>query len=147
MRKFQIWTDAPHWAIPLLLVLGIAVRVAVWLQNRALFLDEANLARNFCERGLWDFFRPLDHEQYAPPLFCFFQKCSVLLLGQHEYALRLFPLLVRDCIGFPVFHDIARRLISGNPWALAATCCGFFVFPIFSCAMPRRASSTDAILR
>lgn len=129
MRKFQIWTDAPHWAIPLLLVLGIAVRVAVWLQNRALFLDEANLARNFCERGLWDFFRPLDHEQYAPPLFCFFQKCSVALLGQHEYALRLFPLLCGIASVF-LFHDIARRLISGK-WALAATLWIFCFSDIF----------------
>ena len=99
-------------------MLGVAVRVTVWFQNRSLFIDEANLARNFCERGLWDFFRPLDHDQFAPPLFCFFQKCSVLLLGQHEYALRLFPLLCGVASVFLFFY-IAKQLIA-TPWVLSA---------------------------
>ncbi len=111
-------TDATRW-IPLpILLLGVVVRIATWLQNRSLFLDEANLARNFCERDLWDFFRPLDHDQYAPPLFCFFQKCSVILLGQHEYALRLFPLLCGVASVF-LFYYIAKRVIAG-PWVLVA---------------------------
>jgi len=106
------------WLIGAILASGVAVRIAIWFQNRSLFLDEANLARNFCARGLWDFFRPLDHDQFAPPLFCFFQKCSVLLLGQHEYALRLFPLLCGVASVF-LFYQIAKRLIA-NPWVLAA---------------------------
>ena len=116
--QHHAWPKATHQFLLLLVLSGIAVRIAVWLQNRSLFLDEANLARNFCERGLWDCFRPLDHEQYAPPLFCFFQKCSTLLLGQHEYALRLFPLLCAIA-SVPLFLFVAKRLIS-NSWALAA---------------------------
>ncbi|MBK9335550.1 MAG: glycosyltransferase family 39 protein [Lewinellaceae bacterium] len=117
MRQYRIGIIDGTWAVRLLLALGVVVRIVVWLQNRSLFLDEANLARNFCERGFWDFFQPLDHEQYAPPLFCFFQKCSVALLGQHEYALRLFPLLCGIASVF-LFHDIARRLIAGK-WVAA----------------------------
>lgn len=109
---------AAIWLIRPLLAFGVAVRIVVWFQNRSLFIDEANLARNFCERGLWDFFRPLDHEQFAPPLFCFFQKCSVALLGQHEHALRLFPLLC-GVVSVFLFYDIARRLITRS-WVLVA---------------------------
>jgi hypothetical protein len=116
--KFPFQILAAPRLIYLLPVFGVAVRVAVWVQNRSLFIDEANLARNFCERGLWDFFRPLDHDQFAPPLFCFFQKCSVLLLGQHEYALRLFPFLCGIASVFLFFY-IAKRVIA-NPWVLSA---------------------------
>lgn len=127
--KFRFQTLAAPRLIYLLLALGVAVRVAIWLQNRSLFLDEANLARNFCERGLWDFFRPLDHEQFAPPLFCIFQKCSVLLLGQHEYALRLFPLLCGVTSVF-LFYYIAKRVIA-NIWVQAAVLWIFCFSDIF----------------
>jgi len=113
-KLFQ--TIGSPWLIRALLALSVILRIVVWLQNRSLFIDEANLARNFCERSLWDLFRPLDHDQYAPPLFCFFQKCSVALLGQHEYALRLFPLLCGVASVF-LFCYIAKRLIA-SPWVL-----------------------------
>ncbi|MEQ1743835.1 MAG: hypothetical protein ABMA02_00275 [Saprospiraceae bacterium] len=107
------------WVLRVVLAVGIAVRVVVWWQNRSLFIDEANLARNFCERGLWDFFHPLDHDQFAPPLFCFLQKCCTTLLGQHEQALRLFPLLC-GIASVLLFFYVTKRLIA-NPWTLAAT--------------------------
>lgn len=118
MQHRHPWTAVGHWATYGLLALGVVVRVVVWWQDRSLFLDEANLARNICERDLWDFFSPLNHEQYAPPLFCFFQKSSTLLLGPHEQTLRLFPLLCGIASVFLFFY-LAKRLVA-NPWARAA---------------------------
>lgn len=120
-RRITEWleTKGASW-LPLLIVLaGAVLRVVVWGQNHALFIDEANLARNLCERDLFDFFRPLDHDQYAPPLFMLVQKSSVLLLGQQEYALRLFPLLC-SLLALLLFYRIGGQLIE-NPWVLVAT--------------------------
>lgn len=105
--------------IPMVLLLGAVVRIVVWLQNRALFHDEANLALNFCEKSFFDFFQPLDHDQFAPPLFSMVEKCSVLFLGNQEYALRLFPLLC-GLASIPLFYGLARRLMT-NAWVLLAS--------------------------
>lgn len=107
------------WLIPAVLITGAGVRVVVWLQNRALFHDEANLALNFCEKSFFDFFKPLDHDQFAPPLFSMIEKCSVWGLGNQEYALRLFPLLC-GLASIPLFYGLAKRLID-NVWVLLAT--------------------------
>lgn len=108
----------PAVLIYLVLLGGAAVRVAVWLQNRSLFIDEANLARNFCEKGPADFFLPLAYEQFAPPLFSLVQWCNVQLFGQQETALRLFPLLC-GLLSIGLFYRIARRLIT-HDWVLLA---------------------------
>lgn len=76
-----------------LLFLGILLRLLTYLHNRALFLDEANVARNIVEQSFFGFLSPLDYHQYAPPLFCVLEKISTNALGANEYALRLFPLL------------------------------------------------------
>ena len=72
---------------------GIIIRLVVYLQNRDLFIDEANLARNIYERGFLELLRPLDYEQYAPPIFLFILKISTLTFGYSEYAYRIYPLL------------------------------------------------------
>ncbi len=113
-----VWQKIPVVLIYLALMSGAALRVAVWLQNRTLFIDEANLARNFCEKGPADFFLPLAYEQFAPPLFSLVQWCAVQLFGQQELALRLFPLLC-GVLSIGLFYRIARRLIN-HDWVLLA---------------------------
>jgi len=118
--KNKIWQGAglPAALIYLVLATGAALRVIVWLQNRSLFIDEANLARNFCEKTPADFFQPLAYEQFAPPLFSLIQWSGVQLLGQQELALRLFPLLC-SLLAIGLFYRIARRLIDSD-WLLLA---------------------------
>ncbi|MEI8278333.1 MAG: hypothetical protein WCG87_01145 [Bacteroidota bacterium] len=77
----------------LIILVGVVVRVAVYIQNRNLFIDEANLARNIYERGFMALTTPLIYEQYAPPVFLWMVKLSALLFGYGEMALRLYPLL------------------------------------------------------
>lgn len=89
---------------------GILVRCVVFFQNRSLFIDEANLARNFVEKSYSEFFSPLSYYQYSPPLFSFIEKAQIQLWGVHEYALRLFPLLCG--IGtIYLFYLLCERLI------------------------------------
>jgi len=81
------------WLVVLILATGIVVRVAVYLQNRNLFIDEANLARNIYERSYGGFFKPLTYEQFAPPLWLCIEKLLGALFGYSEYVLRIYPLL------------------------------------------------------
>lgn len=72
---------------------GVAIRVAVYMQNRNLMIDEANVARNIYERGFAQLWSPLTYEQYAPPLWLWLVKASTLLINMGEQALRLSSLL------------------------------------------------------
>ena len=104
------------WSI---LLLGIALRIIVFLQNRSLFLDEANLALNYATKSFPDLFAQLDNRQYAPPFFSVVEKVNVLLFGVHEYSLRILPLLsgIALLYFFIAFvKNILTRLIFGSPW-------------------------------
>lgn len=72
--------------IPILLCL------VVFMQNRSLFLDSLNLARNIGERSYVGFLSPLSYEQSAPVLFLWLSKLLSSLLGVCQYCLRLLPL-------------------------------------------------------
>lgn len=76
-----------------IIIFGVVLRAVFYLQNRCLFIDEANVARNIYERGFTGLAAPLNYEQYAPPLFLWIVKCCTLLFGYSEPAYRLFPFL------------------------------------------------------
>ncbi len=98
----------------IILLAGVVVRLKVYFQNRSLFLDEANLARNIVERPLSGFFTALDYQQYAPPLFLSTAKGAVGLLGPSEFGLRLIPLFASLGTLWLVFM-LAQKIIT-NPW-------------------------------
>ena len=103
-----------NFLLLLTLITSAAVRIVVFLQNRSLFLDEANLARNIVERDFGDLLRPLDYGQFAPPFFLWISKFNTLLLGNTEYALRLWPLLA-GLASLVLFYRIASFTISSFP--------------------------------
>ena len=118
---YNLWANR----IALLLVLlGIALRIIVYFQNRSLFLDEANLARNIAEQSFGGFFAPLDYHQYAPPLLGVIEKVLWLMLGSNELALRLFP-LVLGLVLLVLFYVLCKQTI-GQP--------GLWWFPLFMMA-------------
>ncbi|QJX46060.1 hypothetical protein HMJ29_03540 [Hymenobacter taeanensis] len=85
-----IWLRRVAWAI---LVVGVVLRGVIWAQQRSLYLDEANLLRNFTERSYLGLFRNLDYEQYSPPLFSVLIKGCLGLFGNNELSVRLVPVL------------------------------------------------------
>ncbi|HEY9176555.1 MAG TPA: glycosyltransferase family 39 protein [Flavipsychrobacter sp.] len=86
--------DRPMRAFAIiLLVAGALLRLYIYLQNRDLIIDEANVARNIYERGFIALLQPLDYEQYAPPLFLWITKFFSLIFGLGEQSLRIYPLL------------------------------------------------------
>ncbi len=103
-----------RWLLVLTALAGACVRVAVYVQNRSFFLDEANLARNIAERSLGELVQPLHYEQFAPLVFLWISKINALLLGNTEHALRLLPLLA-GMAAILLFYQIAARLIPSLP--------------------------------
>lgn len=119
-RPERLW----RLAAQLLIGLGIAVRVAVWWQQRPIFIDEANLIRNFVERSYTGLFSNLDYAQYAPPLFSVIMKASIDIWGNQELSTRFFP-LVSSVAMLALFYRLARRWITPLACLLAV---GFMSF-------------------
>lgn len=102
--------------------LGALLRLARYLDNRSLWLDEAMLAINVTEKSFSELFGRLEFLQTAPIGFLLAEKSVVSVLGDSEHALRLVPLLA-SLASLVLFAYVARRLLT-PPVALLAT--GFF---------------------
>ena len=109
------WLTYAGWA---LIALGVVLRVARYLADRALWLDEAALSLNIAGRSLVGLTHPLAYNQGAPLGFLTLEKGCVLLFGVNEYALRLVPLLAG--IGSLVLFFAAARRCLRPEGALAA---------------------------
>ncbi len=90
--------------------MGIVLRIAVYLQNRNLFIDEANLARNICYRDYTQLTLPLSFEQYAPPIFLWILKFFTSILGYSEMAFRIYPLLT-GTVALLMLYKVLRAFV------------------------------------
>jgi hypothetical protein len=94
----------------LIMGLGVGLRCAHYGADRSLWLDEAYLALNIVHRSVLQLLQPLLDEQVAPVGFLMVEKLAVLLWGNHESALRLFP-LVASLGALPLFYAVARACL------------------------------------
>ncbi len=106
----QVENNNHRLKISLIIILtGIIFRVSQYIYNRSLTEGEAPLAMNIIERGYSELAKPLDYVQAAPIGFLYIEKLMVSLLGNNEYALRLFPLLT-SILALFIFSIILRTL-------------------------------------
>lgn len=84
MGKDKLW-----WLTFALISGGLLLWGINWWANRPLFLDEANIARNLYDQSFAGLFSPLEHRQYAPPLYLMLAKACGELFGYTERSLRL----------------------------------------------------------
>ncbi len=82
-----------RYAVWIAILLGVILRIVVFLQCNGMYVDEANIARNVFERGYAGLLCPLNYEQYAPPVFLWLTKSSTIVFGLSEYGFRLYPLI------------------------------------------------------
>jgi Dolichyl-phosphate-mannose-protein mannosyltransferase len=94
-----------------LLSIGFLLRIVVWLQQRSIFLDEANLLRNYAERDYSGLFKDLDYQQYAPPLFSVAMKALIQLFGNHELGVKIVPLFCGSMMLW-FFYRLSHRILS-----------------------------------
>ncbi len=108
-----------HWpvavrALPWLLVtVGALLRLAQYLHNRSLWIDECFLALATADQSITEIFQPLSLNQAAPVGYLFLQKIAVSAWGSSEYVLRLIP-LIAGLASLPLFWSMARHFVSGT---------------------------------
>src|SRR5215207_3016737 len=96
----------------LLILLGTVLRLRQYLIGRSLWSDEAMLALNIVDRSFAGMFQPLDYDQGAPIGFLLVEKMVNSVLGKHEFALRLFPLLA-GLTSMLLFYLLLKRITNG----------------------------------
>lgn len=94
----------------LILLLGVSYRITLFIQNRNLIIDEANVVRNVYERDFAALLQPLSYEQYAPPLFLWQLELCSRIFGYSEYAMRL-PALLWGIASLFAYTALARKLV------------------------------------
>ena len=99
--------DLVWWFV---IALGIILRLRQYLVNRSFWADEASLAFNLVNRTFSGLTQPLDYHQGAPIGFLFIEKLCILLLGNNEFAMRLFP-LISGIIAIYLLYLLARTYI------------------------------------
>ena len=108
-KAFLSWGKA---AAALLILSGMILRIRQYLTGRSLWVDEAMLALNIVERDFAGMFQPLEYDQGAPVGFLLVEKLFNVILGKHEFALRLFPLLA-GLASLWLFYLLLRRITRG----------------------------------
>jgi hypothetical protein len=105
-KRVQAFIKADYlwWGIVLL---GTALRLRQYLLNRSLWADEASLAVNLVTRDFSGLTRLLDYHQAAPVGFLFIEKLSIVIFGNHDYIMRLFPLFA-GILATYLIYKIAR---------------------------------------
>lgn len=99
-------------------IFGVLVRSVQYFSNRSLWDDEVNLALNIVNRSYGQLLQPLDYNQAAPPGFLWVEKLAIQTLGNHEYALRLFPFMA-GLMSLVLFHKFAARYLTKLAAAIA----------------------------
>jgi hypothetical protein len=108
------------WLPLTLMLIGVALRLAQYMVNRSLWLDESCLALKILHRSLRQLLEPLDYGQAAPLAFLMVEKLVTQIFGSSEYALRFFPLVCGIGSLF-LLHHVSKRLLSPRAMPLALT--------------------------
>lgn len=89
------------------ILIGIVLRLRQYLLNRSLWADEASLAFNLVTRSFGELTQLLDYHQAAPVGFLFIEKFFIIIFGNHDYVMRLFPLFA-SILGIYLLYRITR---------------------------------------
>jgi hypothetical protein len=117
-RLFRCETQVYYNLTWLFAGLSILARLVRYAMNPPLWGDECHQAAAFLDLGYRDLLGTLPYEQVAPFGFLWIELTVVKVLGFHEWALRLFPLLTG--IGSVLlFRHVSCRLLRGLPCLLA----------------------------
>lgn len=103
-----------------LIVIGAALRLAQYLANRSLSIDESFLALNLIQKSPRALLGELNFNQAGPIGFLEAEKLAIALFGRSEYALRLLPLLAA-LFALVAFYRVAKRFLDevAVPFAVA----------------------------
>ncbi len=130
----------PFFLLFAFIILAVAVRIAIFFQQRDLFIDEANVARNLYEKSYIELMGVLDYEQYATPIFLWFSKLSTDVFGFNELSLRLFPFICSILSVILLVYLISLLLDKKNAIYPLALFAGGFIFLHYSTELKQYSS-------
>ncbi len=113
---------AQRYLPAVLICVGAVLRLAWYVSNRSLWIDEAMVASSIINRSLWQLFLPLDDCQASPVGFLVLEKVAVVAFGEGELALRLVPFL-SGLLCLYLFYVLAARWLDRQAALFAL---GFF---------------------
>ncbi len=120
MSKF-LW-----WGI---IFVGVFLRLFIYIQNRSLWGDEASLALNIVHKNFSELTHLLDYHQAAPIGFLFIEKLLTIIFGNHDYVMRIFPLISGILALYFIYHFARTHLGPAGIIALAmSSFTWFFVY-------------------
>ena len=99
--------------IGLIIVLGIFLRFAAFIQNPSFWFDESALAYNIITLKYSELFGVLHLQQVAPPVFLILTKWIVSIFGTSEIFFRLIPFLF-GCMAFIPFYYLLKAIFTKN---------------------------------
>jgi len=143
LPNFQFLFDRPILAY-LIIAFGVALRSIQYLSNRSIWADEAVLALNIVNRSYLELMQPLDYDQGAPIGFLMVEKLAVQILGNNEYALRLFPFVCGVGSLF-FFYKLGKKLIPKSASIISLTLFSSLGYLVYYSAEVKQYSSDVAI--
>lgn len=103
--------------------LGVLLAILNFLHNRSLWVDEAMVAINIVTKSYTELLEPLSLNQVAPIGFLMVEKFFAHLFGNHDWTMRIFPLL-SFLVSIPLFFKLSFKLTESKHFALLA--CAIF---------------------
>ncbi len=102
----------------ILIAVGIFLRFSHYLANRSFWLDEAWVALDLNHRSLLEIFTSENYIKPVPIGFALMCKMFRQLLGNYEYAFRLFPFL-SAIVSLFLYYAFLKRVVSSLTVLLA----------------------------
>lgn len=106
-ERDPLWITFVVW---ILILGGLAPRLAQYFHYRALSYDEAVLAYNFVTRPWSELFGPFG-DSMAPAGYLVLSRVAVILAGATEHVTRFLP-FAGSVLTLALFYPVARRLVS-----------------------------------
>ena len=133
-----------RFLLGLILVLGAALRLALYLSRPSYSIDETMLGLEIGTRSFAGLLHPLDYAQTGPPLFLWGTKLIASTMGMSEYALRLIPLAAGVLVPILTWR-VAGRVLEASA-ALLAVAVTVFAPTLVQYSVIAKPYMTDALI-
>ncbi len=104
------------FSIIVIFVLGVFLRLKIYLFNISFWSDESALALNIINRSFFNLLKPFDFNQCAPFLFAVFSKIFYMLFGINELVFRFIPFLA-SILSIPAFYFLSKKVLN-KKWSI-----------------------------
>lgn len=108
-----------YWVLFAIIVLGVILRLNLFLFDKSFWFDEASLALNVMNKSFGGLFGKLDFNQLCPWLFLFETKIITNFFGISERIFRLLPFLT-SILSIFLFYPYCKYFIKNRTFCLLA---------------------------